>query len=122
MRFAGVSVLVALVAGATAQNFQASCSSWSLSRDSHYLVGKCSAVDGSKHDAAVDLNSCIGNREGSLQAGGTGYSFSCRNCAVGCGATTLSCACFTSAGAQVNTTLNLATYVGNSNGALICVT
>ncbi|EJD47728.1 hypothetical protein AURDEDRAFT_163182 [Auricularia subglabra TFB-10046 SS5] len=70
MHFAGVFMLAALVAGAAAQNFQFSCSSWSLSRDSHYLIGKCSAVDGSKHDAAVDLNSCIGNIEGSLRAGG----------------------------------------------------
>ena len=56
------ALALALALGAHAQDYAASCASWSLASDGHTLSGTCTAIDGSSVNSSLDLDTCIGVR------------------------------------------------------------
>ncbi|KAF7354334.1 hypothetical protein MVEN_01121900 [Mycena venus] len=122
------SVLVALCAIAVVpsilatplekrDNFSNSCSDISVSASGD-LTATCLAAVGSLR-STISLNNCVGNNNGDLTAGFSGFTSSCTNIRLINGVD-LTAQCTSASGIVVGSQLNLDTFVDNNNGQLAC--
>ncbi|KAE8396946.1 hypothetical protein BDV37DRAFT_277287 [Aspergillus pseudonomiae] len=81
-----------------AAHFSQTCSSLDL--QGSLLVAKCSGSPNKYYDTVVDLNKCVGNRDGTLMRG---------------------CMCYGRKGVMApSSILNLDEFVTNEGGVLVC--
>lgn len=106
------SVLPSLAA---AQGFYSTCySTWSLGyhHSSNFIVARCpSSASGGNTTSAIDLQDCLANHEGTLQAGRLGHAlYTCRDCAASAADATISCQCANSHNDYLPTSLDLGVF------------
>ncbi|KAL4879082.1 Cyanovirin-N [Aspergillus karnatakaensis] len=108
------SLLLALTGAsfAAAQGFSSECSDLSL--NGVWLIGTCPTGSGSDITSSVYLGGKIGNNNGQLEWGSSGYSGSCENCSLNGGA--LECTCFPG---RRDASLNLEEHIANYEGHLL---
>ncbi|KAK6219213.1 type II nitroreductase [Pestalotiopsis sp. IQ-011] len=115
--------LSALPSLAAAQGFYSTCySTWSLGyhHSSNFVVARCPSPSGNT-TSAIDLQDCLANHEGTLQAGRLGHALSsCRDCAASAGDATVSCQCADSHNDYLDTSLDLDTVITSTDGILGC--
>lgn len=106
-------VLSVLPSLAAAQGFYSTCySTWSLGyhHSSNFIVARCpsSSASGGNITSAIDLQDCLANHEGTLQAGRLGHAlYTCRDCAASATDATISCQCANSHNDYLATSLDL---------------
>ncbi|KAJ7359698.1 Cyanovirin-N [Mycena albidolilacea] len=125
------AVVVALVAAfvpsevQAANGFTSSCATWSGSGT--ILQATCSTISGSTITSTIDLNTCFTNTQGILayQLNGN-FAASCSNISHNAGndrhgdTAYLSALCSAANGKKFDTAIATSTYIGNSNGVLVC--
>ncbi|KAJ6600158.1 Cyanovirin-N [Mycena sp. CBHHK59/15] len=98
-------------------NFSKSCSNISVSTSGD-LTATCLAASGSLR-STISLNGCVGNNNGDLTAGFSGFTSSCTGISLINGVD-LTAQCTSASGISVGSELNLDTFVDNNNGQLAC--
>ncbi|KAF7369384.1 Cyanovirin-N [Mycena venus] len=78
----------------------------------------CLAAVGSLR-STISLNNCVGNNNGDLTAGFSGFTSSCTNIRLINGVD-LTAQCTSASGIVVGSQLNLDKFVDNNNGQLAC--
>ncbi|KAJ6453652.1 Cyanovirin-N [Mycena vitilis] len=125
------AVLVALVAASVpsavqaANGFTGTCATWSGSGTT--LQATCSTTSGTTITSTLDLNTCFTNTQGKLgyQVNGN-FAASCSNITHNAGndrhgdTAYLSALCSAANGKKFDTAIATSTYIGNSNGQLVC--
>ncbi|KAJ7263514.1 Cyanovirin-N [Mycena rebaudengoi] len=125
------AVLVALVAAfapcdvLAANGFTSTCATWSASGTT--LQATCSAISGASVTSTLDLNKCFTNTQGILgfQVNGN-FAASCSNISHNAGndrhgdTAYLSALCSAANGKKFDTAIATSTFIGNSNGVLVC--
>ncbi|KAJ7189139.1 Cyanovirin-N [Mycena filopes] len=128
--FTAVALVVvgaALVPSAVhaASGFSQTCNTWTASGT--ILSASCLSISGAAVSSTLDLNTCFTNAEGFLAYELNGnFAGSCSNISHNAGNSKhgdtgyLSALCSSSAGKKFDTAIATSSYVGNSNGVLVC--
>ncbi|KAJ6533531.1 Cyanovirin-N [Mycena capillaripes] len=126
-----LTAVVALVAAfvpsevQAANGFTSTCATWSASGT--ILQATCSAISGASVSSTLDLNTCFTNTQGMLgfQLNGN-FAASCSNISHNAGndrhgdTAYLSALCSAANGQKFDTAIATSTFIGNSNGVLVC--
>jgi hypothetical protein len=97
-------------------SFSSSAFSFYLEADGHTLAATCEKADGNEETSYLDLNTCLGNKDGSFEWGGTEFSFSASNITLD--GTELSADLLNENDELVRDTVNLDDYIANEDGVL----
>ncbi|KAJ6535650.1 Cyanovirin-N [Mycena capillaripes] len=99
-------------------NFSATCTGISFNSSNDNLTATCQKSGGiGTATTTIGLNSCVGNSNGELVAGGA-FSSSCSS--ISFSGITLSATCQTPSGTTIRTSLDLNAVLSNNNGFLTC--
>ncbi|KAJ7473273.1 Cyanovirin-N [Mycena latifolia] len=125
------AVAVALVAAfcpsqvQAANGFTSTCATWSAAGT--ILQATCLSIAGSSITSTLDLNTCFTNTQGMLAFELNGnFAASCSNISHNAGndahgdTAYLSALCANASGKKFDTAIATSTYIGNSNGVLVC--
>ncbi|KAI1080682.1 Cyanovirin-N [Whalleya microplaca] len=123
-----LTVTMALLTVAQAQTggFYSACSkTWTLGYrgSSHFMVDTCPRASSSNVSvtSTLDLNDCLGNREGAIEAVRVGHAFdTCLSCSGAADSSLLTCDCWTTDEFVKTSTFDLDTVVVNNDGVLAC--
>lgn len=96
-------------------NFTATCTGISIT-GSGIMTASCRKANGQSNTTALDLNTHVGNNNGTLVAGDSNFKASCRN--IG-GTSILRASCRRGDGTYNSTALDMNPYINNSNGSLV---
>ncbi|KAK4191316.1 hypothetical protein QBC35DRAFT_448589 [Podospora australis] len=122
MKFSTVAAIgLSVLLPAVEASFMATCSNW-FWEDGHYMVADCKKADGSNRRTRQDMNLCIGaTSAGYLVSQNNGnFERNCKNIKKGSGSI-LEASCYSGVFAVfVPTSIDLNTFVHNSNGFLDC--
>jgi hypothetical protein len=95
-------------------NFTATCTGIHIT-GSGIMTASCKKRNGQWNTSALDLNTHVGNNNGTLVAGDSDFKASCRN--IG-GTNVLRASCRRRNGTYNSTALDMNPYINNSNGSL----
>jgi hypothetical protein len=95
-------------------NFTATCTGIHIT-GSGIMTASCKKRNGQWNATALDLNTGVGNNNGTLVRGDTDFKATCRN--IG-GTSILSASCKRRNGTYNRTALDMNPYINNSNGSL----
>ncbi|KAF7368032.1 Cyanovirin-N [Mycena sanguinolenta] len=108
-----------------ANGFTSTCTTWSAAGT--ILQATCFSIAGKSINSTLDLNTCFTNTEGMLAFETNGnFAASCSNISHNAGndahgdTAYLGALCANSGGDKFDTAIATSTYIGNSNGVLVC--
>ncbi|KAJ7224028.1 Cyanovirin-N [Mycena haematopus] len=108
-----------------ANGFTSTCATWSGSGT--ILQATCSSISGASVNSTLDLNTCFTNTQGVLGYELNGnFAASCSNISHNSGndkhgdTAYLGALCSAGNGNKFDTAIATSTYIGNSNGILVC--
>lgn len=98
--------------------FWSSCTVNSYLRKA-FMTARCKTINKDYKQTTINLDDCLGNNNGFLQAGWSGYSKSCKNCKIE--GMMLTCSCQNAKQTDYyRSSINLNEFISNQDGKMVC--